>query len=57
MLHSLCLLNLYYSPPVGQEAIVVGDLDGYMPPSDPDILEIFAVDIYSWIADQISARE
>ena len=28
-----------------QEVVVVDDLDGYTPPSDPDILGIFGIDI------------
>ena len=31
--------------PCWREAVIVGDLDGYTPPSDPDILGIFVVDI------------
>ena len=31
--------------PCWQEAVVVGDLGDYTPPSDPDILGIFVVNI------------
>ena len=31
--------------PCWREAVVVGDLDGYTPPGDLDILGIFVVDI------------
>ena len=31
--------------PCWREAVIVGDLDGYTPPSDPDILGFFVVDI------------
>ena len=31
--------------PCWQEAMVIGDLGGYTPPSDPGILDIFVLDI------------